>query len=120
MGVRFIPECHADTALVMFFVKDIDQVDHRSGIGAVAKEMKDFRDGSVKLVGLIDKDKTTPKYFDLFVEVAAVKGVSLKKHRAAEHYVIVLEPAIERFLMDAAGRLGLLMSDFDLHLNCFN
>lgn len=112
--VRLIPECHADTALVRFLSGGFPNIDHESGIGSVVKNFTDVKDHSYQLVGIVDNDKRKPPYLDDFQEIKSASGVSLRKKPDVEHYVILLKPAIERFLLNKAQSVGISLADFNL------
>ena len=112
--VRFIPECHADTTLVRFLTGGFPNIDHEPGISSVAKNFESVRDKTYKLVGIVDDDKQTPKYLDDFKLVKKSDGVMLKKKQGKEHYLIVISPALEKFLMENCNAVGKTMKDFKL------
>ena len=113
---RIIPECHADTALARFFVPNVKQEDHANGSSNVASEMKRAGFSEVILIGLIDNDKLkhTPRYFDDFIEIERGQCVSFRQKEdvRVEHYLIVLERAIETFLLYNAAQVGINVADF--------
>ncbi len=112
--VRLIPECHADTALVRFLSDGFPNIDHEAGIGSVIKNFTDVKDRSYQLVGIVDNDKRKPPYLDDFQEISTTDSVSLQKKPGAEHYVIMLKPAIEKFLLNEAKSVGISLADFNL------
>ena len=112
--VRIIPECHADTALVKFFIRGFPYIDHEAGINNVVKNFSLVKDPTYCLVGLIDDDKRKPSYLGDFIEIKSLVNVSLRKKPDFEHYVIVLKPALERFLMHQSAVVGISPSDFNL------
>lgn len=112
--VRFIPECHADTALVRFLTDNFPFIDHESSINGVAKNFENVKDKTYKLVGIVDDDKRAPKYLDDFQMIKKSNGVILKKKPGKEHYLIVLSPALEKFLMGNCSAVGKTMKDFKL------
>ncbi|MFN0036529.1 MAG: hypothetical protein ACKVUS_15800 [Saprospiraceae bacterium] len=112
--VRFIPECHADTALVRFLVSDFPHIDHESGICNVAKNFQEVKDQTYTLVGIVDDDKRKPPYLDDFQLLQASEGVAVKKKPNKEHYVIVVSPALEKFLLQNCMAVGKRMEDFNL------
>ena len=112
--IRFIPECHADTVLVRFLTDNFPYIDHESSINGVAKNFENVRDRTYKLVGVVDDDKRTPKYLDDFRLIKKSNGVALKQKPDKEHYLIVISPALEKFLMENCISIGKTMKDFKL------
>lgn len=113
---RIIPECHADTALARLFVANVKKEDHANGSSGVATEMKQEVSFDKVLIGLIDNDKLKhmPRYFDDFVEFERGKRVSFRQKEdvRVEHYLIVLDKAIETFLLYNAVQVGINVADF--------
>lgn len=112
--VRFIPECHADTALVRLLTEGFSNIDHEAGINSVTKNFENVKDKTYKLVGIVDDDKRTPKYLDDFQVIKKSNGVALKKKPDKEHYIIVVSPALEKFLTENCRAIGKTMKDFKL------
>ena len=112
MKIRFLPECHVDTTLITFFVKNAAPIDHESGLNEVARAMKNVKDKEFLLVGLVDKDKIQPKYFDDFQEISSNHGVIFKQKPQTEHYLIILAPAFEKFLLQNITSIGLDLSNY--------
>jgi len=112
--VRFIPECHADTALVRFLSGDFPNIDHESGIGNVVNNFKTVKDQRFRLVGVVDDDRRKPPYLDDFQIIQSSDNVSLQKKPSAEHYIIVIKPAFEKFLLNDAESVGISLADFNL------
>ena len=112
--VRFIPECHADTTLVRFLTNKFPNVDHEDSISGVARNFQVARDQTYKLVGIVDDDKRTPKYLDDFRVIKRSNGVILKQKPDKEHYLVVITPALEKFLIKDCITVGKSMNDFKL------
>lgn len=107
--IRLIPECYADTALVKIIANNHEPVDHVFGIPNVAKEMAlglvnqpDF-----VLIGFVDNDKRVPTYFDDFDIITVENKVVFKKKRYIEHYLLVIDKAIETFLIWNAQQVSI-------------
>ncbi len=114
LKVRFIPECHADTLLVKWLTNDFPFIDHEAGINNVAANFINVVDQTFKLIGVIDDDKRTPPYLDDFQRVKSANAVSLKKKPGHEHYVIVVSPALEKFIISNCQMVGITLPDFNL------
>lgn len=114
MNVKFIPECFADTALVHFFLKNDDLYIHQRGVGEVANSMKSKAAASYRIIGIVDNDKRQPSYFQNFEAIETKGSITVKKIPQSEQYLIVLNPAIERFLLNCCQEIGLDLSTFNL------
>ncbi|GAB4034435.1 hypothetical protein [Spirosoma jeollabukense] len=113
-NVRLIPECYGDTAIVNLFVNDRKPVDHVFGISNVAKEMKAglINQPNFVLIGFVDNDKRTPTYFDDFDTVLIENKIIFKKNRLVEHYLLVIDKAIETFIIWNAQQVNVDMTDY--------
>lgn len=99
--LQLFPECHADTALVRFFIPNDQLVVHISGIQNVAKEMKetlDREDASIR-IGFVDNDKRVPPYLLMFKTIIHENKVFLKRNGLTNQYLVVIDKAIESFLL---------------------
>lgn len=115
-NLRLIPECYGDTALVNVLIGGRKSVDHVFGIPNVAKEMKAglLNQPDVVLIGFVDNDKRTPPYFDDFEIVAAENKVLFKKKPYTEHYLLVIDKAIETFLIWNAQQVNIDLAEYGL------
>lgn len=96
-----IPECHLDTMVVLRLLR-LDRVHHQGGIGQVARAFqRQFANG--KALGIIDDDKNKPVYFDGFETIDTAQSLSLRKHPEKQHYLIVVSPAMDNFLLRCAN-----------------
>lgn len=110
---HFVPECFVDTNLVESLL-ETDDVNHQKGCNSVVKTMKGKKlDGSFA-VGIIDSDKRKPSYVNDFNEIAKSQHLSLMKHKEKSHYIIMINPAIDGFILDCAKDQGVDVNDFDL------
>lgn len=64
------------------------------------------------LIGFVDDDKRIPPYFDNFEIVNAGNRVLFKKKVKMERYLIVVQRAIESFLLWNAEQVGIDLADF--------
>lgn len=108
-----VPECYVDTNLVESLL-ETDGVNHQKGCNTVVNTMKGkvLNDGFA--VGIIDSDKRHPSYIKEFTEIAQTKHLSLMKHNAKYHYIIMIRPAMDKFILDCAKEQMVNVSDFDL------
>ena len=111
----FVPECYVDTNLVESLLPT-DGVNHQKGCYAVANTMKGRFLNETFAVGIIDfdKEKTQPTYVSEFVEIAHTKHVILLKHCSKSHYLIMIKPAMDQFILDCADEQGVNVADFGL------
>ena len=116
MDQAIIPECYIDTNLVETIAPPQKQYNHQKGCGTVTKVKKEqFVDRFA--VGIIDKDKHEVDYLKEFNEVYTNGSLILHKHKNKHHYIIQISPAIERFIMTNANKVGLSLEDFGLPSN---
>ena len=93
-----LPECYADTVLIE--IAGFKHPNHQPSIGQVANSMK--KRPKTKLIGVVDDDKNKPAYFSQFVLLEEKDRLSKYKHPDREHYLIILSPAFEKWIYDAA------------------
>jgi len=97
-----IPECYADTNLISLLVHA--GVNHQKGCTMVAGTMKDkFSDRFA--IGVIDHDKTTPRYLEEMDLILEHGHLRLYKHPNKPHFLITIRPAIENFVLSCAEEL---------------
>ena len=125
----FIPECHVDTALTRSLVVyrcDFDDfINHKHGVSKVAAEMeRQWKLVGVerRIVGIVDRDKRLENiaYLAKFTQIvggspdpSAPHSVRRHPHRAS-HYLIVLNPACDTWVWQAAAVAGLILSSHGL------
>ncbi len=108
-SLQILPECYADTALVLLFIPDRLRVVHIFGIPNVAKEMQQAlgqEDAGVR-IGVVDNDKRVPPYLQTFNTVFEQNKVLLKQNGLTNQYLIVIDKAIESFLLWNAQQVSL-------------
>lgn len=92
-----IPECYVDTNLVETLVCQ-GGCNHQKGCNQVAKVMQEkFADRFA--VGIIDADKRRPSYLDSFYLLASSEHLQLFRHQSRPHYIILVHPAIDGFIL---------------------
>jgi len=111
-NLNLLPECYGDTLLVE--ILGFKRPNHQtSGIGQVIKVMKEKYQTRLA-IGLIDADKKiTPTYFQEFQLEKEENGIKLLKHQERNHYLIMVAPALETFILQAAEDVGLQKKPFD-------
>ncbi|MDF7820305.1 hypothetical protein P1X15_21975 [Runella sp. MFBS21] len=111
---KVIPECYIDTKLIKVLVPPQNHYNHQKGCSNVVKVMKEKLAGDFAL-GIIDRDKVELGYaseFDLATELTGV--LQLCKHRTRNHYLIFIEPAIEKWIIRNADDAGISLINFGL------
>lgn len=107
-----IPECYIDTNLVETLVCT-GGCNHQKGCNQVAKIMK-TRFADRFAVGMIDADKRRPGYLNEFREIAASEHLKLYRHNMRPHYLILVRPAADGFILSCAKAAKIDMADYDL------
>lgn len=124
--VLFVPECNVDTALALSLVLyRYTFVSHRQGIGQVARvlvaQQQAARDGR-RIIGLVDNDKKFKQAPELagFTTVVLGGTESHHPHCIRQHperpnqYLIVLNPACDSWLFQAAHDARISLADLGL------
>lgn len=107
-----IPECYVDTNLVETLVCP-GGCNHQKGCNQVAGVMqKKFADRFA--IGIIDADKRRPGYLNEFREVASSEHLRLLRHYGRPHFIILVSPAIDGFILSCAKAAQVNMTDYEL------
>jgi len=111
-NLNLLPECYGDTLLVE--ILGFKRPNHQtSGIGQVIKVMKEKYQNRLA-IGLIDADKKiTPSYFQEFHLEEEKHSLKLLKHQDRNHYLIMVSPALEGFILQAAVDVKIKQKPFD-------
>lgn len=115
MDLSIIPECYIDTNLIETIVPSAKGYNHQKGCGTVARLMKrKFHD--MFAVGIIDKDKRLIKYLEEFKIEIESENLQLFRHKDLKrhHYMIVINPAIERWILTNVEQASISLKDFDI------
>lgn len=107
-----IPECYIDTNLVETLVCD-GGCNHQKGCNQVAKVMQEKFAGRFA-VGIIDADKRQPSYLKEFGQVACSEHLELLRHKERPHFIILVHPAADGFILSCAKAADVNMKDFNL------
>lgn len=114
--VLFLPECHADTTLIRFLFPDPLQSIHTLGCPEVAKTMMSPRAVDYQLIGIVDNDKKLDihckGFFRAFVVVEEQDKLLVRKQPLTSQSIIVVDKAIESFLLWNAAQVGLEMQAY--------
>lgn len=106
-----MPECFIDTNFIETILGD--EVNHQRSCGAVINNMKSRFDDRFA-IGIIDNDKRRVPYLDECHEVLKSQNFSLVKHNKKHHYIFLITPAIEKFILSNAKSENIIMEDFNL------
>lgn len=110
-----IPECYIDTNLVETLVC-WGGCNHQKGCNQVAKIMQEkYADRFA--VGMIDADKRRPSYLNEFTEIANSDHLKIFHHKSRPHYIILVHPAADGFILSCADKAQIDMTDYDLSSN---
>jgi hypothetical protein len=127
-SIMFVPECHVDTVLTRTLLLDrLTFINHKHGIANVAKALQSQAEngrGPRFVVGMVDRDKKFAeiKYLQRFtreIKEYARTGPDCRyrvyqQPEQPSHYLIVLEPACDTWIFEAAHSAGLDLADFGL------
>jgi len=112
MNKKFIvPECYFETFLIN--VLEFGNQDHKHGIGNVLNGLDNNYKNKLG-IGIIDNDKNKPPKFQEYTNIKAEKDLSLFKHKERNNYLIVIEPAIEKWLLNILEDEALEITKFGL------
>ena len=92
-----IPECYIDTCLVESLL-ETEGVNHQKGCNVVTGVM-DSKYADKFAVGIIDDDKKKPSYVNEFYNLATTDFLVLLKHLTRPHYLIMVKPAMDGFIL---------------------
>ncbi|MCC6370535.1 MAG: hypothetical protein IT236_05955 [Bacteroidia bacterium] len=118
-----IPECYGDTLLVKTL--GYSSPNHKHGIGEVNNTMKKYFNNRIA-IGVIDNDKAAgPSDFNRFVLIESKGSLSLKKRPGTQHFLITLNPALERWIEEVGNSVNVTRpysnyEDFKKALKDFN
>src|SRR5256885_10891836 len=103
-ALNIVPECYVDTKLAEILAESSTKFNHQKGHGNVANKMQFALKNRVAL-GVIDEDTIKvrkAKYFSEFKEIRTENNLILQKHSRRKHYLIIIKPAIEKWLLENA------------------
>ena len=107
-----IPECYIDTNLVETLVCH-GGCNHQKGCNQVAKIMQEkFADRFA--VGIIDAYKRRPGYLNEFYEMASSEHIQLFRHSKRPHFMILIHPAADGFILSCAKMAQVDVTDYGL------
>ena len=107
-----IPECYIDTNLVETLVCT-GGCNHQKGCNQVTKVMQEkYVDRFA--VGIIDADKRRPSYLNEFSEICSSTHIKLFRHSVRCHYIILIYPAADGFILSCAKTAEINLTDYNL------
>ncbi|MDE6522511.1 MAG: hypothetical protein K2L17_06820 [Muribaculaceae bacterium] len=107
-----IPECYIDTNLVETLACH-SGCNHQKGCNQVAKVMQEkYADRFA--VGIIDADKRRPGYLNEFSEICSSTHIKLLRHSVRCHYIILIYPAADGFILSCAKTAEINLTDYNL------
>jgi hypothetical protein len=109
---HFIPECYFDTVLIKKLLQCDNRLIHRRGCHNVINDLKSERLKESFAVAIIDKDKNEVSYLTDCKEHYSANQLILMKHKQREHYVIQLNPPLEKWIISVLDSNGLKIEDF--------
>ncbi len=113
MDQHIIPECYIDTHLVKTLEPPTKRYNHQHGCSNVEKAIKRLT-GDFAL-GIVDKDKKALKYLDECQPVCEhIGSLQLLKHKNEHHYLILIKPAMKRWILNTASDANVSITNFGL------
>lgn len=115
-AVQYLPECHADTALLRHFIPDHTFSIHCLGCPEVANTMLSSKADEYRLIGLVDNDDDLDTrckgFFKTFRVVDQENRVVLRENSIRQQYLIIIDKAIESFLIWNAEQVRVDMETY--------
>jgi hypothetical protein len=106
--LNIVPECFVDTKIAEI-LGQVKKYNHQHGCGDVANELKNKLQDSIAL-GIIDEDKNKgpqAKYFSEFETIAEENNLILKKIKNKKHYLILICPEVEKWLLNDSQKINI-------------
>lgn len=108
-----IPECYVDTNLLETLVPTAKGYNHQKGCNNVVRIMQN-KLANEFAVGIVDKDKRQVRYVDEFEEIGHTDSLFFYKHPEKAHYLIMISPAVDGFILKCAEEKHVEMGAFGL------
>lgn len=107
---RVLPECEGDTTLVNFL---LDQnTNHQKSIFKVEKSLMNCSSKKLR-IGVVDNDKREQSYFSHFEVQREAHDLIMKHYPNTRQYLIVLNPALEKWLIHCTKHLNKINPKFE-------
>lgn len=108
----FIPECYFDTVLLKKLLQTNKRLMHRKGCNNVIRDLESERLKDLFAVAIIDKDKIELNYLkECKIHYNADK-IILWKHEKRNHFIIQLNPPLEKWIVEILNENNLKIEDF--------
>lgn len=117
--LNIVPECFVDTRIAEILGQAKRKYNHQHGCGDVSNEMQTNKKLEEFAFGIIDedKDKGKPaKYFLEFDTIIEKDNLILKKHPNRKHYLVLVCPEAEKWLLEDAKKAGINPADKEYNL----
>ncbi len=118
MELDILPECYVDTNVVATMlsleVPSAGMPVHCMGCNKVCGSMYSGKLSDSFALGIIYKDKMEHSYVQEFDVIGAKEHIELLKHKSRHHFIIRINPAMDKFILDMADRQGVRMGDYGL------
>jgi hypothetical protein len=116
--LNIVPECYVDTKIAEILGEAKRKYNHQHSCGDVSNELQKRLREKIAL-GIIDEDKgkgSVPKYFSEFATIVQENNLILKVHEVRKHYLIIVCPEIEKWLLEDAKKVNINPSDEEYNL----
>lgn len=117
--LNIVPECYVDTRIAEILGEAKRKYNHQHGFGNVSNEMQTNKKLEQFAFGIIDEDKhkgKPAKYFLEFDTIIEKNNLILKKHPDKKHYLVLVCPEAEKWLLNEAKSAGINPTDVEYNL----
>lgn len=98
--IRVLPECEGDTLWIWFLLKQ--KTEHVKGCDNVIIKINKSRENELR-IGIVDNDKRKSSTYSNFGKIIKTSdGVKLVQKLNTKHFLIIVDPAIEKWLLRMA------------------
>lgn len=117
----FVPECYFDTVLLRKILQTNKRLKHTKGCPNVVNRFRIIKAKKGDLydspfgVGMVDKDKSDLDFLKECNQLGSIENLILWRHRdiTKKHFIIQLNPPLEKWVVDILERNNLKIEDFD-------
>lgn len=115
--MNFVPECYFDTVLFNKLLQTNKRLMHRKGCNNVVRDLDSERLKNSFAVALIDKDKKELDYLKQCEVLYDQNKIILLKHKSRQHFIIQLNPPLEKWVIEILDENDLQIEDFGFSRN---
>ena len=108
----FIPECYFDTVLLKKLLQTNKRLMHRKGCNNVIRDLESERLKNLFAVAIVDKDKAELNYLKECKIHFNDDKLILWKHKNRNHFIIQLNPPLEKWVIEILNENNLKIEDF--------